>query len=230
MHDTEDNHGRQKQAADHRRPEPEHRQRTALRHAEEPRNEEHEHHAEQRDQLTGRRSTDICQLRAPLGRKLLRRRRPVARKPELRDRIAQFRGVAQRGLFANRPADRRQRAIGTNALGQLGIVLGTAGRIAEDMTGVIEEAQRFLDISVTRAGLLIVPPHQPAQRGLDVCIGRCPRKSQCFVQRRFHAGSVVRRCAGINDNGLRKLSTAQGLRSEEPAMRGFSRSGCCDLR
>jgi hypothetical protein len=77
---------------------------------------------------------------------------------------------------------------------QLLVVAPPALRVAQDPAGVIDEAQRLLDVAVAVAGLGVVLADHAPQRRPHVFVGRGLGDAQRFVERRLHRRRASARC------------------------------------
>jgi len=58
--------------------------------------------------------------------------------------------------------------------------------VAQYATGMIDEAQRFFDVTLAVAGLRVIFAYQTTQRGAHLLVRGGLRNPESFVQRGFH--------------------------------------------
>ena len=111
-------------------------------------------------------------------------------------------GLGDIGAFAGR-GERAQRGLldfrwhRVARSRELPVVTDTAIRIAQYAAGMIDEAQRFLDVALAVARLRVILPDEPSKRRAHLFVGGGWRDTQRFVERSSHLRPVWRGDAGI---------------------------------
>src|SRR4029077_5256695 len=77
---------------------------------------------------------------------------------------------------------------------ELLVVAHAARRVAQYAAGMIDEAQRLLDVALAVARLRVVLADHAAQGGPDFLVGGCREDAQGFVESGLHRGTPAGLC------------------------------------